>query len=37
MPEIPLKSDKFSGRNLSTKWFADKVKSRFERCMRTKL
>ncbi|MBM3162173.1 MAG: DUF1615 family protein [Chlorobi bacterium] len=37
MPEIPLKSDKFSGRNLSTSWFANRVKSRFDRCMRTKL
>jgi hypothetical protein len=37
MPQIPLKSDKFSGRNLSTDWFASRVKARFERCMRTKL
>ncbi|NTV21770.1 MAG: DUF1615 family protein [Chlorobium limicola] len=37
LPDIPLKSDKFSGKNLSTKWFAQRVKSRFNQCMRTKL
>ncbi|ACD90542.1 MAG: DUF1615 family protein [Chlorobium limicola] len=37
LPDIPLKSEKFSSRNLSTKWFAQRVKSRFNHCMRTRI
>ncbi|MBN1278244.1 MAG: DUF1615 family protein [Chlorobiaceae bacterium] len=37
LPDIPLKSEKFSSRNLSTKWFAHRVKSRFNHCMRTRI
>lgn len=37
LPDIPLNSPKFVSKNLSTKWFANRVKERFNRCMRTKI
>lgn len=37
LPEIPLNSLKFASKNLSTKWFAQRVKSRFNHCMRTRI
>ncbi|NTU88093.1 MAG: DUF1615 family protein [Chlorobiaceae bacterium] len=37
LPDIPLNSPKFTSKNLSTKWFAQRVKSRFNHCMRTRI
>jgi hypothetical protein len=37
LPDIPLSSPKFASSNLSTKWFAQRVKSRFNRCMRARI
>lgn len=37
LPEIPLNSPKFASSNLSTKWFAQRVKSRFNHCIRTRI
>ncbi len=37
LPEIPLSSPKFTSRNLTTKWYAMRVKSHFERYMRRKI
>lgn len=37
LPDISLNSPKFVSRNLSTKWFAQRVKSRFNHCMRTRI
>ncbi|MBM3162172.1 MAG: DUF1615 family protein [Chlorobi bacterium] len=37
LPDIPLDSPKFASRNLSTKWFAQRVKSRYNHCMRTRI
>jgi hypothetical protein len=37
LPDIPINSPKFVSKNLSTKWFANRVKERFNRCMRTKI
>ncbi|ASQ90238.1 hypothetical protein CHL67_04250 [Prosthecochloris sp. GSB1] len=37
LPEISLNSPKFVSKNLSTKWFARRVKSIYNRCMRTRI
>lgn len=37
LPDIPLNSPKFVSKNLSTKWFAQRVKSRYNHCMRTRI
>jgi len=37
LPDIPLDSPKFVSKNLSTKWFANRVKERYNRCMRTRI
>lgn len=37
LPDIPLNSPKFVSKNLSTKWFARRVKSIYNRCMRTRI
>jgi len=37
LPEITLHSPKFVSKNLTTKWFANRVKGRFNRCMRTRI
>jgi len=37
LPEIALNSPKFVNKNLSTKWFAESVKSRYSHCMRTRI
>jgi len=37
LPDIALNSPKFVSKNLSTKWFAERVKSRFNRCMKTRI
>ncbi|RXK80229.1 DUF1615 family protein [Chlorobaculum sp. 24CR] len=37
LPDIPINSPKFVSKNLSTKWFANRVKERFNRCVRTKI
>jgi hypothetical protein len=37
LPDIPLNSPKFVSKNLSTKWFAERVKSRYNHCMRTRI
>lgn len=37
LPEIALNSPKFVSKNLSTKWFALRVKSIYSRCMRTRI
>ncbi|MGC8774357.1 MAG: DUF1615 domain-containing protein [Chlorobaculum sp.] len=37
LPDIPLNSPKFVSKNLSTKWFAEQVKARYNRCMRTRI
>lgn len=37
LPDIPLNSPKFTSKNPSTKWFAQRVKSRFNHCMRTRI
>jgi hypothetical protein len=37
LPQIALNSPKFVSKNLSTRWFAEQVKARYNRCMRTKI
>jgi hypothetical protein len=37
LPDISLNSPKFVSKNLSTRWFADQVKARYNRCMRTRI
>jgi len=37
LPDIPINSPKFVSKNLSTKWFANRVKERYNRCMRTRI
>ncbi|MCF8382946.1 MAG: DUF1615 domain-containing protein [Chlorobium sp.] len=37
LPDIPLNSPKFTSKNLSTKWFAQRVKSRYNHCMHTRI
>lgn len=37
LPEISLHSPKFVSKNLTTKWFANRVKGRFNHCMRTRI
>jgi hypothetical protein len=37
LPEIALNSPKFVSQNLSTKWFAERVKGRYSHCMRTRI
>ncbi|NTU54208.1 MAG: DUF1615 family protein [Chlorobiaceae bacterium] len=37
LPEITLNSPKFVSKNLSTRWFAERVKSRYNHCMRTRI
>lgn len=37
LPDIPLDSPKFVSKNLSTKWFANRVKGRYNHCMRTRI
>jgi len=37
LPEISLHSPKFVSKNLTTKWFANRVKGRFIHCMRTRI
>ena len=37
LPDISLNSPKFVSKNLSTKWFANRVKDRYNHCMRTKI
>lgn len=37
LPDIALNSPKFVSKNLSTKWFANRVKGRFSHCMRTRI
>lgn len=37
LPDIALNSPKFASGSLSTKWFAQRVKARFNHCMRTRI